>query len=431
MNSESEKIHARMDLYREMKTHPSWSTRQLAQKLSKSEAWVRKWRNRFEEGASLGFAMFRSQSSAPKTRHSKMTPEIIKAVIEAREEKSKQYHRPAGPILIKQALTENEAFKDRQNELPQSSRTIYKILHLVGILEPSKKVKHQELVLSEPMEEWEIDFCVIRLEDGWFEFFLVVDRGTSRVIHIDGCEGYNAVSALEAVYKLFLLHGKPKRIRLDRDSRFVGSWSRDSYPSPLLRFLYAVEVEPVVCPPRRPDKKAYVERCIRTFKHEWLARFSLNTLADVYEVMAGFSHYHNTERIHMGRACNGRTPDEAFPSLPALPYLPEVVNPNRWVDFYDGRCFRRHVTSNGTIQVDKHIHYVNRDLKRQLVLVHLDANTYTLKVTCQGVKVGEYPISHIHPGSMEMHEYLVHLREEARTIQEHRRALWQRISDAA
>ena len=112
------------------------------------------------------------------------------------------------------------------------------------------------------MEEWEMDFCEIRLEDGRFEFFLVVDRGTSRVVYLEGCEGYNAVSALMAVFRLFLLNGLPKRLRLDRDPRFVGNWTRDSYPAPLVRLLRVLGLEEVICPPRRPNKKPYVERCV-------------------------------------------------------------------------------------------------------------------------------------------------------------------------
>jgi hypothetical protein len=79
------------------------------------------------------------------------------------------------------------------------------------------------LSLTEPMAEWEMDFCEIRLADGRFEFFLVVDRGTSRVVYIEGRHGYNASNAMAAVMRLFILCGLPQRLRTDRDPRFV--WS--------------------------------------------------------------------------------------------------------------------------------------------------------------------------------------------------------------
>jgi len=105
------------------------------------------------------------------------------------------------------------------------------------------------------MSEWEMDFCEIRLEKGRFEFYLVVDRGASREVYLEGGEGYRADSALQAVCRLFELNGLPQRPRFDRDPRLVWSWSADGYPAPLIRLLYALGVEPVICPPRRPDKK--------------------------------------------------------------------------------------------------------------------------------------------------------------------------------
>ena len=91
--------------------------------------------------------------------------------------------------------------------------------------------------------------------DGRFEFFLVVDRGTSRVVYLEGCKGYCADTALLAVARLFQLNGLPKRLRFDRDPRFVWSWSADSFPAPMIRLLHVLGVVPVICPPHHPDKK--------------------------------------------------------------------------------------------------------------------------------------------------------------------------------
>jgi hypothetical protein len=241
------------------------------------------------------------------------------------------------------------------------------------------------VILPEPNEEWEMDFGEIHLADGMkLEFFIVVDRGTSRVIYLEGSEGYHAETALEAVARMLLLCGLPRRLRLDRDPRFVGSWTRDSYPSALVRFLRVLGVEPVVCPPRRPDLKPFVETCIHTLKYEWLARFSPATFADAFDVLPEFIFYHNAERPHQGRACKNRPPDEAFPNLPALPHLPDEVDPDAWLLDYQGRVFRRRVSSNGTIQIDRHIYYVDDDLAGLRVLVHLEAEQQMFYITCNG-----------------------------------------------
>jgi hypothetical protein len=277
-----------------------------------------------------------------------------------------------------------------------------------------------------------MDFCEIRLQDGRFEFFLVVDRGTSRVVHIEGCAGYQADTALEAVMRLFTINGLPKRLRFDRDPRFVWSWSADGYPAPLVRLLQVLGVEPVICPPRRPDKKPYVERCVRTFKHEWLDRFSLDTMADVYEVLAAFPHYHNAQRVHLGRTCAGRTPDEAFPQLPVLPALPEAVQPNRWLETYHGRIFRRRIRSNGTIQIDKHIYYINYKRAKQNVLVHLDAHRRCLWISWEGLKLPKrLPLQGLQSEYLDLGTYLRVLQDEARSIAAYRRMLWQQTSEVA
>jgi hypothetical protein len=57
-------------------------------------------------------------------------------------------------------------------------------LRETGHIQPPKPRVHEPIVLPEPMQEWEIDFGEIYLEEsGVFEFFIVVDRGTSRLIY--------------------------------------------------------------------------------------------------------------------------------------------------------------------------------------------------------------------------------------------------------
>lgn len=432
MDDENKRIYDRYILHWLSKKHPDWNSLKLAEEIGRSERWARKWLARFEDVETPDFSMFKSQSRAPKTRP-RQTPEEVKDVIcELRETLSEQYHRPAGPSLIRHHLLEDETLKQTDFFIPTSSRTITKVLLERGYIVTPKKHERMPLDLCEPMAEWEMDFCEIRLQDGRFEFFLVVDRGTSRVVYLEGCEGYQADTAMMAVTRLFLLNGLPKRLRFDRDPRFVWSWSADSFPAPLVRFLHVLGVEPVICPPRQPWKKPYVERCVRTFKHEWLDRFSLNTMADCYEALAAFPDYHNRERLHMGRACGGRTPDEAFPNLPILPQLPQTVAPNQWLDVEHGRVFRRRIRSNGTIQVDKNTYYVSHKLAKQSVLVHLDGHKRCFKVSIDGKALPKpLPIKDLPPDEMDLQDYLKGLQEEAMSIARYRQMMWMQSAEAA
>jgi hypothetical protein len=150
------------------------------------------------------------------------------------------------------------------------------------------------------MEEWEIDFGEILLpeEGGICEFFIVVNRRTSRLVYVEANQGYNAVTTLEAVARLFVLCGIPKRLRFDRDVWLWGAWTRDSYPSPFICFLRTLGIQDVVCPPYRPDLKPFLERCIGTLKYEWFARHAPESFADALERLEQFPHYYNDQRLH-------------------------------------------------------------------------------------------------------------------------------------
>ena len=152
---------------------------------------------------------------------------------------------------------------------PRASR-IVKTLHERAYIVPRRKVEHIPVERPALMDEWELNFGEIYLgeAEGSLEFLLVVDRSSSRVVYIEGSTGYRATSALEAVMRLFAQHGLPKRVRFDRDPRLWGGWTRDGYPSPLVRLLRALGVEPIICPPHRPDLKLFAERCIATLKYE-------------------------------------------------------------------------------------------------------------------------------------------------------------------
>lgn len=101
MDSESQRVYDRMKLYELIQTDASTTDKYLAEAIGRSERWVRKWRRRFATVDEPGFAMFQSQSHAPKTR-SNQTPESVKDVIcRLRETLSETYHRTAGADLIK------------------------------------------------------------------------------------------------------------------------------------------------------------------------------------------------------------------------------------------------------------------------------------------------------------------------------------------
>jgi hypothetical protein len=329
MESEAKWFCERYKLYELMQAHPDWSLRQYARELQHDPKWVRKWIGRYRQSQKISFKSFCSYSRAPKTAPKRTADAAKDLIVQLRVELSEEFNRKAGAETILFGIERLRKQQGLELAMPKSDSTIKRILKERGYILPRPIRWREPLVLPEPMTEWEIDFGEIRLDwEHIFEFFMVADRGTSRLVYLEGGYGYRAESALEALYKLFLLNGLPQRLRFDRDPRLWGAWSRDSYPSPMVRFLRVLGIEPVVFPPRRPDLKPIIERLVYTLKHEHLSKYAPQTLAEALEAYENFPHYYNSQRPHQGRACRNRPPDEAFPVLPALPQLPETVQPD-------------------------------------------------------------------------------------------------------
>jgi hypothetical protein len=83
-----------MELYRLLRQHPEWSTRQLASALGYSLSWIKKWRKRLGEAAQVTFETFRSQSRAPKSRPHQVHQVVREVVLELRDSLEERYLRP-------------------------------------------------------------------------------------------------------------------------------------------------------------------------------------------------------------------------------------------------------------------------------------------------------------------------------------------------
>jgi len=431
MLSETEWVLERMRLYDLTRTHPTWSLRQYARQLGHDVKWVSKWLGRIKTASSVTMEVFKSKSRAPKTIYRRIEEKAKEIVCDLRQQLSLKFHRNAGAKTILWGLAEYLKGHPVTFPLPKSRSTITQILRERGWILPPRPVSHEPLELPAPMEEWEIDFAEIWLRDeGVFEFFVVVDRGTSRLVYIEGSAGYNTETTLEAMARLFILCGLPKRIRFDRDVRLWGAWTRDSYPSPFIRFLRVLGIIDVVCPPRRPDLKPFVERCIQTIKYEWFARQYPSSFSEAKALLEEFPYYYNDERPHQGKACGNRPPSVAFPNLPLLPQLPEKVRPDHWLKSVHGHIYRRRVNSNGTIQVDRHSYSIGTFYAKQPILVHVDAHERVFKLTSEGHKIKQLPILGLFNEMMSFWDYFRVIQTEARLVELHHAALWERRNDS-
>jgi hypothetical protein len=149
-----------------------------------------------------------------------------------------------------------------------------------------------------------------------------VDAGTSILLSAQAHPDFHAETALDAVVTFLRAYGlppPPPTLTFDRDPRWVGSASGRDFPSPFRRFLLCLGIQPHLCPPRRPDKNAFVERYHRSYNQECLQVHRPATLQEVREVTEQFMQHYNYERPHQGRSCKDQPPRVAFATLPKLP----------------------------------------------------------------------------------------------------------------
>ena len=252
---ETEWVMARVQLYQLMRQQPTWSLARLAETLGYSLSWVKKWRQRFRSTAPVTWQTFLSQSRAPKRRRQRVTKPVVEAVLALRNELKEVYQRTVGAKTILFHLQRDHAMLAPVDGLPRSVRTLWQILKTAGRI-PQRRHEHHPLPRAEPMQEWEADFGLVKpSETLGVEFLVLVDSGTSILVDTQASEGFQAESALAALARTLLLNGLPRRLRIDRDARLVGSWSTDGYPSAFIRFLACLGVKVIVCPPQRPDLK--------------------------------------------------------------------------------------------------------------------------------------------------------------------------------
>lgn len=412
-------VFDRMQLYRLMQEHPGWSIARLAQALGRSVSWIKKWRRRFREAGRITLATFLSHSRAPKSSIRRVADPVRRAVLALRETLGELYHQRVGPKRILYHLHHDTDLEANGYRLPTSPTTLWRILRDAGRIPQQVTRITIPIPRPEPMSEWEFDFGEIRIGDGKLEFWTVVDRGTSILIDLQGSAGYDTETALLALARTLIMHGCPKIMRFDNDSRFA-TWSTDGFPSALERLLLCLDIQVHRCDPASPWQKPFVERAIGTIKHEYLDKHHPETLLQGQKLLSCYPAFFNRERPHQGITCGNRPPYMTFPQLPTLPHVPEQVDPDRWLQHCQGMVFRRIVDINGSVKVDKDRYYVGRQYAKQRVVLYVDGKEQAFWVLHHNQRIKELPIKGLKGDTMSYQRFVQIMAAEARSMERYR-----------
>jgi hypothetical protein len=418
---ETEWYQARACLRHLRKKHPDWSLRQLAEETGYSYNWVRKWAKRLDEAPSEDATCLSSHSRARHTPPPATAPEVVKAILTIRDDPPEGLQRTPGPVAIKYYLPRCQELKGQDYHLPTSTSTLWRILDENGRISRSQPRQHEPLTRAAPMQAWQMDFKdvtpVVKENDDkqmhLVESLNIIDTGTSILVDNPPRPDFNAETVIECLATTLQQTGCPQTITFDRDPRFVGSWSAGDFPSPLMRFLLCLGIEPDVCPPQRPDLNGFVERYNRTYEEEAIRVYLPTTFLETQDMNHDQKYYYNHKRPNQAKSCGNLPPCVAFPNLPPLPALPQQVDPNRWLDWLHGKLFKRRVDATGTIHLDKHRYYIGRDRHKQTVILQIDAPQRQVNALVDGQVIKTFPLKGVDQPVMSFEAYLTFIRAEA------------------
>jgi hypothetical protein len=171
----------------------------------------------------------------------------------------------------------------------------------------------------------------------------------------------------------------------------------------------------VVCDPHHPQQNGFIERYHRTYGEECLSRHRPTTFEQVREVTEAFVEHYNWQRPHQGIACGNRPPRVAFPDLPTLRSVPDVVNADAWLSWVDGEHVVRLVNRQGFVKVDLRTYYVSSKLAGQAVTLRVNATEGCLQVMHPQGNQRSLPLKGLYQRSFSYQDYVELMGQEAST----------------
>jgi len=188
-------------------------------------------------------------------------------------------------------------------------KKIEKLWREEGLQQPKRHKKKKRLyhkdssvIRLRPKYEnhiWSIDFVHDRLSNGSsYKMLTVLDEYTREALCVAVKPKMGNAEVLEALYPLFLCHGKPEFIRSDNGPEFAAENFQ--------KWLTKVGIKPIRIYPGSPWENGYNERFNGTLRREVLNAEWFTTIEQARTVINKWLKQYNTIRPH--QALNMRTP---------------------------------------------------------------------------------------------------------------------------
>jgi hypothetical protein len=401
--------------------HPEWSRQKLADEVGRSKSWIKKWLRRIRSAPLEDREILNGHTRARKRPPPRTATEVVNRILNIRDHRPQQLGRVPGPLAILYYLNRDQALINTGIKIPRSTRTIWNILNEHHRISQPRLALHEPEERPEPGVEWGLDFHDVSTvpsdpegkQQHVVEILNLVDHGSSAVVTSEPASDYNAETALRTVAGVLVEQGCPDRIRLDRDPRWVGSWTAKDFPAPMLRFLQCVGIDPRVCPPQRPDKNPFVERYHRNFKYECQLIERPSDLHSTVAVNQRYVRFYNFERPNQAITCGNQPPRTKFPEMTALSPVPQIIDPDRWLLALTDKSYKRRLDRNGCFQLGNQTYYVQKKRRGQIVVIWVDGQQRILMVLANQVLIKKLPIKGLQNRMMNFQDYLELMCKEA------------------
>lgn len=142
-----------------------------------------------------------------------------------------------------------------------------------------------------------------------------------------------------------------------------------------------------------------------------------HTLEEVREVNAAFVQHYNHERPNQTLTCGNRPPCVAFPSLPALPPVPGLVDPDAWLRHVHGQHFVRKIRHNGTVLLNDVAYYIQQALAGHYADLCINAVQQELIICYEQQSLKRIPIKGLHKTLLSFEEFVAAIEQQTLTEQ--------------
>jgi putative transposase len=180
---------------------------------------------------------------------------------------------------------------------------IYRELELNLRIKPRKRLKRDKpdalAVPDAPNAVWSMDFMADRLGDGRaFRLLNVLDDFNREGLGIEVDFSLPAERVIRSHTLIIEWRGRPGAIRVDNGPEYISGT--------LMEWAETRGISIRHIQPGKPQQNAYIERCNRTVRHEWLDQNIIETIEEAQDFATQWLWTYNNDRPNMG--IGGMTP---------------------------------------------------------------------------------------------------------------------------